>query len=250
MDVEYPIFPTSGSSPRVRGTPPPRYRRLAAFRIIPACAGNSWAAKSALHSRTDHPRVCGELEGDNVQGDFVTGSSPRVRGTPEQSRPVAIPRRIIPACAGNSPCALPRLTAGTDHPRVCGELMIYFTDGKCSDGSSPRVRGTHAGLKVAIGEDRIHPRVCGELFSDPFLFCIAVGSSPRVRGTPCRNERSRQRDRIIPACAGNSWSGSARRARSSDHPRVCGELSSIPSPILSAIGSSPRVRGTLFGLTQ
>ena len=52
------------------------------------------------------------------------------------------------------------------------------------------------------------------------------------------------RDRIIPACAGNSPMTVRMRFPSWDHPRVCGEQISKSCIILSASGSSPRVRGT------
>ena len=70
-----------GSSPRMRGTPAGwlgcRLRRG----IIPAYAGNTWDSQSARWSRRDHPRACGEHEGNTLAGHTFTGSSPRMRGT-------------------------------------------------------------------------------------------------------------------------------------------------------------------------
>ena len=92
----------AGSSPRVRGTPPPNGLGRAPERFIPACAGNSCAALSAASWTTVHPRVCGEL----------TASRGRE----------AHQGRFIPACAGNS-------RRRRHHHQPNG-------------GSSPRVRGT------------------------------------------------------------------------------------------------------------
>ena len=71
-------------------------------RFIPACAGNS-PTTAALGARSPvHPRVCGELETFEFEGVAVTGSSPRVRGTPPLARADEVFGRFIPACAGNS----------------------------------------------------------------------------------------------------------------------------------------------------
>ena len=73
-----------GSSPRMRGT------RLCACPdglpagIIPAYAGNTNANQVANHYRRDHPRVCGEHFYLDNPSDIVTGSSPRMRGTPNR----------------------------------------------------------------------------------------------------------------------------------------------------------------------
>ena len=79
----------------------------------------------------------------------------------------------------------------------------------------------------------------------PRTATLKNGSSPRVRGTRCHRNASPDDDRIIPACAGNTCVTSARSARSSDHPRVCGEHMGLPSANCIRAGSSPRVRGTL-----
>ena len=75
----------SGSSPRVRGTPPGRREPYSAQRFIPACTGNSERHVLVIDGITVHPRVYGELvlAGDNSLQN--PGSSPRVRGTPTAS---------------------------------------------------------------------------------------------------------------------------------------------------------------------
>ena len=104
---ELSLFPvavrtSTGSSPRVRGTPlgsePPRRGR----RFIPACAGNSIVGCALTNT--------------------PAGSSPRVRGTRRIGWCSSALCRFIPACAGNS-------------ERACGQLHDV-------GGSSPRVRGT------------------------------------------------------------------------------------------------------------
>ena len=70
----------------------------------------------------------------------------------------------------------------TVHPRVCGERAVMRAAKRALGGSSPRVRGTHAGTLSDLGFVRfipacagnaqslcsrgrrvtVHPRVCGE----------------------------------------------------------------------------------------
>ena len=132
------------------------------------------------------------------------------------------------------------------------------------NGSSPRVRGTHnkdvaisnikrfipacAGNAFSIVrfnlEKPVHPRVCGERVTGSARLRSMTGSSPRVRGTRKRTDKQSIIDRFIPACAGNALSPPGSRSDSPVHPRVCGERLPPIKTALSAIGSSPRVRGT------
>ncbi len=91
---------------------------------------------------------------------------------------------------------------------------------------------------------RDHPRVCGEHWSPKSIKTEPPGSSPRVRGTQRHRARDSNRTGIIPACAGNTDHACAPVRDSRDHPRVCGEHSSIVKFCLAKPGSSPRVRGT------
>ena len=71
------------------------------------------------------------------------------------------------------------------------------------------------------------------------------GSSPRMRGTlSCRKAHARSAG-IIPAYAGNTPVQSANANYSGDHPRVCGEHQDSSNAFARAMGSSPRMRGTL-----
>ena len=135
-------------------------------------------------------------------------------------------------------------------------------------GSSPRVRGTpyqrHRGgrpgrfIPACAGNAApaatrrwrtpVHPRVCGERHTSSSGSGSAIGSSPRVRGTPSGIRSWMGRGRFIPACAGNAPTTSYRARSAPVHPRVCGERHTSSSGSGSAIGSSPRVRGTPSGI--
>ena len=113
--------PLVGSSPRVRGTPPPVCPTIEGCGIIPACAGNTLGTCPARSCRRDHPRVCGEHQFSALIDDLGKGSSPRVRGTPNLVQNLNVGCGIIPACAGNTSTRRARLAFSRDHPRVCGE---------------------------------------------------------------------------------------------------------------------------------
>ena len=171
-----------GSSPRVRGTPASLGRISSPSRFIPACAGNTGSMTMHRHLSTVHPRVCGEHASSACDAFSMSGSSPRVRGTPAE--PVQCP-------------AVPPV-----HPRVCGEHARPRSERASEDGSSPRVRGTPgmrraktvgwrfipacAGntviVTVWVGRPPVHPRVCGEhpwMRSRPRCGCTV---HPRVCG--------------------------------------------------------------------
>ncbi|PKV04346.1 hypothetical protein CQR51_1309 [Bifidobacterium pseudolongum subsp. globosum] len=93
-----------GSSPRLRGT---RGERLDGgwFRgIIPALAGNTSYFFATLLVPWDHPRACGEHAFKHGKDVLDTGSSPRLRGTPDTQVGEFYDGGIIPALAGNTPC--------------------------------------------------------------------------------------------------------------------------------------------------
>ena len=131
-------------------------------------------------------------------------------------------------------------------------------------GSSPRVRGTRKSIPsnrtsrrfipacAGNTEDQdasavagtVHPRVCGEHFPLFFRHCCEFGSSPRVRGTRALLRAGWRSGRFIPACAGNTLPCFHPSTVTPVHPRVCGEHLGIPAWVGTALGSSPRVRGT------
>jgi hypothetical protein len=191
----------------------------------------------------DQPRVCGEHSRPSHTPKSISGSSPRVRGTPDLGRQQQVAGRFIPACAGNTaPAPKPRPRRSV-HPRVCGEHMLSEQRGAPERGSSPRVRGTRWCANTCAATSRfipacagntqgrpqlcallpVHPRVCGEHGWVDFLRAGRTGSSPRVRGTPLTANVDGTSGRFIPACAGNTAGGDGPDRGSAVHPRVCGE---------------------------
>ncbi len=93
---------STGSSPRLRGTPAAVWFYPVRRGIIPALAGNTDGACAQCGMVRDHPRACGEHSKGKDKAKPVVGSSPRLRGT---RRRHALGHRIagiIPALAGNT----------------------------------------------------------------------------------------------------------------------------------------------------
>ena len=236
-----------GSSPRMRGAPSRLHRRGRVPGIIPAYAGSTSYAKMAWRSSRDHPRVCGEHQGSAPPSSSARGSSPRMRGAPR-----AHPRRlrgdgIIPAYAGSTHTR-PRIDVPHgDHPRVCGEHLVAVVLLVLPVGSSPRMRGApragapaantggiipayagSTGQRVAKNAPRRdHPRVCGEHPANRTSKESFEGSSPRMRGAPGGRGGVLRGDGIIPAYAGSTVFPILSVKSDGDHPRVCGEHTSV-----------------------
>ena len=188
--------------------------------------------------------MCGERWCASNSPGNVSGSSPRVRGTPGDRHIHRRDRRFIPACAGNAARCSASPWARTVHPRVCGERSTAASQPAAMSGSSPRVRGTRGASARVPSQGRfipacagnagngaarlhgatVHPRVCGERLGQLFL--------------PVRELR------FIPACAGNAAKITMANVLMPVHPRVCGERDLRRHETVAQRGSSPRVRGT------
>ena len=253
-----------GSSPRGRGTHPPRSVPPHESRFIPARAGNTAAGLRDFAVCAVHPRAGGEHIDAAMTTPDTTGSSPRGRGTPTEPEPHLSARRFIPARAGNTAPQLCEPRQIPVHPRAGGE---HYRASNCSDvmiGSSPRGRGTRD-VHHAKGEalrfiparagnttmqfegvvvSSVHPRAGGEHSLNPDQAICDNGSSPRGRGTLFAHVLEGPRQRFIPARAGNtSWIARPIRLRPV-HPRAGGEHRLTQFIEQREFGSSPRGRGT------
>ena len=143
---EEPSALKSGSSPRLRGTLMSPRVGLGYKRFIPAPAGNTRPSAAIRFHVSVHPRACGEHKPGKNGNTIYAGSSPRLRGTP--NNPEAKDRyvRFIPAPAGNTPLSGARGYDGAVHPRACGEHFTRCSRARKPDGSSPRLRGTQVSV--------------------------------------------------------------------------------------------------------
>ncbi len=161
-------------------------------------------------------------------------------------------------------------TALRDHPRGCGAHQREWQQQTTELGSSPRVRGSQvvtlaaarrrgiipagAGLtqsaQAARRHHRDHPRGCGAHIPTARWPRRAAGSSPRVRGSLKCRVAPVGHARIIPAGAGLTSSATKSAWSIGDHPRGCGAHQHKRRGRTQKPGSSPRVRGSRFGLFQ
>ena len=130
-----------GSSPRVRGAAELIGAGVEDEGIIPARAGSSHRRSRRRVPGRDHPRACGEQGYPYDRSSISQGSSPRVRGAVLLGVHGTWADGIIPARAGSR--SLPMIVQPTqrDHPRACGEQIVYELMRSGVGGSSPRVRG-------------------------------------------------------------------------------------------------------------
>ena len=178
---------------------------------------------TATHS-SDHPRSRGEYGAIEAYQTAVEGSSPLSRGILIDEVGVAVVAGIIPALAGNTPCANHRSWNQWDHPRSRGEYPGDLYKRRRKPGSSPLSRGIRmdrqsrhpfAGIIPAlagnttpltrhhlIGQD--HPRSRGEYNRAAMSRNSSQGSSPLSRGIRRFRNHIRVDARIIPALAGNT----------------------------------------------
>ena len=113
----------AGSSPHGRGTRSQPRHNYRVRRFIPARAGNTSSMPRRGTPTTVHPRTGGEHSSANPPMRSLSGSSPHGRGTRDIALEYILPRRFIPARAGNTS---PPMTAGLQspvHPRTGGEHL-------------------------------------------------------------------------------------------------------------------------------
>ena len=202
------------------------YRDVILERIIPADAGSTTVQAPREQWGADHPRGCGEHTDMSLVINCMVGSSPRMRGALPSARLLKRPRRIIPADAGSTSALCRRPSPRADHPRGCGEHLVFIMVGHTSSGSSPRMRGAHHhGLSDVLSHGIIpadagstplclrfacaiedHPRGCGEHAGLSVPAVRPYGSSPRMRGAPVGVLGDQPVGGIIPADAGSTVS--------------------------------------------
>ena len=151
----------------MRGTLSPFHPATAFMGIIPADAGNTVCTGSLRPWPADHPRGCGEHIAFANDASWVTGSSPRMRGTLLSLALSSSTSRIIPADAGNTTGTDSPGEYDRDHPRGCGEHFLLSIQLRRSWGSSPRMRGTPDMTGLLWSKARIIPADAGNTCPPP-----------------------------------------------------------------------------------
>ena len=159
-----PNAPTSagGLSPPTRGNQTASGSRPFARRSIPAHAGEPAASSSSMRARRVYPRPRGGTRVRALSHSPPRGLSPPTRGNRALHRPPDVPRRSIPAHAGEpvrppSPSATARV-----YPRPRGGTREIARIIRARDGLSPPTRGNPDGFAVSALLDRSIPAHAGE----------------------------------------------------------------------------------------
>ena len=171
--------------------------------------------------------------------------------------------RITPAYAGKRLSGGGSPSSTRDHPRLCGEKSKKAPKCKQLLGSPPPMRGKEGffrskvrGVRITpayAGKSRFspyrrrknedHPRLCGEKWRGVNIKFSAQGSPPPMRGKVTVSSSSRVTMGITPAYAGKRNAMTVVKIVKKDHPRLCGEKSSVGLCSDKIIGSPPPMRG-------
>jgi len=224
LTIDLTSFSRSGSSPRLWGTQLLTGLEGQRRRFIPTPVGNTNEVAHRQNSGSVHPHACGEHSSSVVSGIALTGSSPRLWGTPSVRAGRRAILRFIPTPVGNTSLRLFQSVGETVHPHACGEHAIDILRKGTDCGSSPRLWGTQlpAGdvsvvyrfiptpvgntslrLFQSVGET-VHPHACGEHDFSGWRRRVLTGSSPRLWGTPLPQFSPQFVYRFIPTPVGNT----------------------------------------------
>ena len=176
----------------------------------------------------------------------------------------ALKRGAIPACAGEPAGELVPHPHEKGDPRVRGGAYTIGGTLQCSQGRSPRARGSRSPAGREAGREGAIPACAGEPVrrsragrpekGDPRVRGGAVyairnhegkwGRSPRARGSPKPGGGRRDGAGAIPACAGEPASSAQAPRRSRGDPRVRGGAGDRRALRTFDKGRSPRARGS------
>ena len=154
----------------------------------------------------------------------ASGITPLARGIQSVMLEPSPPRRITPACAGNTCFCFAYITQFWDHPRLRGEYSCLRPLCRKCKGSPPLARGIPHHFYLCLILNRItpacagnthmeklclfrledHPRLRGEYLLIDSVAVGRIGSPPLARGILRSVCFVRLPSRITPACAGNT----------------------------------------------
>ena len=110
-------------------------------RITPADAGKTSVNVQLRVTRADHPRGCGENELAFGFRRDNWGSPPRMRGKLKLAVGTHNGQRITPADAGKTQSATADNIVREDHPRGCGENVLFPSNVVNQPGITPADAG-------------------------------------------------------------------------------------------------------------
>ena len=114
-----------GTSPHLRGNRRVRRHRCTGRRDIPAPAGQPPPRQPPPRSRPGHPRTCGATPVERGLADVLFGTSPHLRGNPDQRADAGSDQGDIPAPAGQPTWISSSIYTPRGHPRTCGATRAF-----------------------------------------------------------------------------------------------------------------------------
>ena len=150
-----------GSSPRVWGQVTSYSSASCPMGIIPTRVGTrALCGVSRIHA-WDHPHACGDKRAVPRTRKTRIGSSPRVWGQAKIRSLNSLRSRIIPTRVGTRSVILLIFFNIQDHPHACGDKHHLPCPAVVLLGSSPRVWGQAAFIRVHFTFSRIIPTRVG-----------------------------------------------------------------------------------------
>ena len=140
------------------------FSNLPQERITPAYAGKSRFEFFNKFIIWDHPRLCGEKKNISLEMIVILGSPPPMRGKVRQIRHLLFQIRITPAYAGKSLFRRMGHNQRRDHPRLCGEKMVFCAGVGCWWGSPPPMRGKVLPMPASVRRTGITPAYAGKSY--------------------------------------------------------------------------------------
>ena len=150
-----------GSSPRVWGQEHRIFAHAFHNRIIPTRVGTSTSYSDFCYTAGDHPHACGDKTSLPAIWVKVAGSSPRVWGQGCVCSCVGFFHGIIPTRVGTRRAEVARFLKSEDHPHACGDKLGVVGVKSPTMGSSPRVWGQAALVKIGTEDVGIIPTRVG-----------------------------------------------------------------------------------------
>ena len=110
-------------------------------------------------------------------------------------------------------------------------------------GITPACAGTTLIGRLAMPIYGDHPRMCGDHNFHSGHVLVILGSPPHVRGPLIIMTKEQLDFGITPACAGTTLPRSPLHIPFGDHPRMCGDHSTV-APFSSTMKDHPACAGT------
>jgi hypothetical protein len=180
----------------------------------------------------------------NPEASPAVGSTPHTWGAHRSGHAEAVGERISPTGVRGSRPQLKCRDHRSDQPHRRGEHPLVLQIGRAAIGSA-HGRGEHVpswnSRTVIIGSA---PPVWGTLHVIlATLLALASGSAQRMWGTPGEGLTDRIPARLSPTCVGSTRRRACTSKPSPTQPHTGGEHASNMIPVVSVLGSAPRVRG-------